>query len=163
MNDDSNFSGSPPKSQEGNAPEKAERKRGMTYIDYMNQLSHWMKTHEHSDKAIVLYVNNPKTDYFTDKAANAAGVPAAVVLKHLYTHTERARENGENFHDGRFWCPASVKALSAEIPYLSSEQIRTALKKLNEGGYIVKSNYNRNRHDRTLWYALTDAGRGLMQ
>lgn len=107
-------------------------------------------------------MNNPNTDYFTDKAANAVGVSAAVVLKHLWEHTERARENGENFHDGRFWYPASVKELSEEISYLSSEQIRTALNKLNEGGCIVKGNYNRNHHDRTTWYALTDTGRGLM-
>lgn len=123
-------------------------------------------------------MNNPNTDYFTSKAANAVGVPAAVVLKHLHEHSQYARENIESLCYNLFWYPmkpenvkalsegwypASVKALSKEIPYLSAYKIREALKQLVSGGYVATGNYNQSKCDHTTWYVLTDAGRGLME
>lgn len=51
MNIDSNSTAQSPKSQE----EKSGR-RDMSYIDYLNQFSRWLKNHTATDKAIVLYV-----------------------------------------------------------------------------------------------------------
>lgn len=102
-------------------------------------------------------------DYFAVKAACTVGIPAAVLLQRIFERTERARENGERHYDGRFWYPASVSEMAVEIRYMTVNQIRNALEKLINGGYVVTGNYNVNPYDRTTWYALTDAGRALLE
>lgn len=52
MNIDSNFTAYPPESQEG----KSARKRGMTYINLLNQFNRWLDDNNPGDKAVVLYI-----------------------------------------------------------------------------------------------------------
>lgn len=95
--------------------------------------------------------------------ADVCGVCAAVILYQLPLLIDRDTADGGNFHDGRYWTRRSMNELHEVFHYLTENQIRTAIDKLEKRGYIVKGNYNRNRYDHTTWYAMTNTGRGLME
>ena len=46
---------------------------------------------------------------------------------------------------------------------MTPRQISYALEKLIDGGLIVTGNYNTSSYDRTLWYALTEKGKSILQ
>lgn len=95
---------------------------------------------------------------FSTEAASKVGVNAAALLHDIAFWCRRNAVNGENIHDGKAWTYNSMDAWAEMYPYLSKKQVRLAIDKLIEGGYIVDGDWNQNRFDRTKWYALTDAG-----
>lgn len=99
-----------------------------------------------------------KIHSFNTHVADVCGVHAALVLYQLPLLINRDTADGGNFHDGRYWTRQSIDELRKTFPYLTANQIRTAIDRLENCGYIVKGNYNRNRHDQTAWYAISDAG-----
>ncbi len=99
--------------------------------------------------------------HFEISVAKEAGIPAAVIFENVVfwiCHNERT---GRNFHDGKVWTFSSVKAYADVFPYLSEKQIRGALEKLIEKGFIEVGNFNRTRYDRTRWFALTEKGKAF--
>lgn len=100
------------------------------------------------------YINHS----FNVGAAMKVGVTAAVLLTNIHYWVIRNEANQANFHDGRYWTYNSVAALHELFPYLSTKQVRTALKKLEDCGLVVTGCYNKNPYDRTKWYALTAEG-----
>jgi len=88
--------------------------------------------------------------------AKEVGINGAVILKHLFYWVQKNKANDKHFHDGRYWTYSSCKAFTEIFPYLSERQIRSALKLLEEKGYIVSGNYNDTQYDHTTWYSLTE-------
>lgn len=86
--------------------------------------------------------------------AAKVGVNAAVIYNNILHWVKKNAANGENFHDGYYWTYNSNKAFAELFPYMTDRQVRTALKKLKEEGYILTANYNANTYDRTLWYTI---------
>ena len=82
------------------------------------------------------------------------GVNAAVIYNNILHWVKKNAANGENFHDGYYWTYNSKKAFAELFPYMTDRQVRTALEKLKEEGYILTANYNANTYDRTLWYTV---------
>ena len=82
------------------------------------------------------------------------GVNAAILYNNILHWVKKNAANGENFHDGRYWTYNSKKAFSELFPYMSDKQVRSALEKLKDEGYILTGNYNSNTYDRTLWYTV---------
>lgn len=99
---------------------------------------------------------------FDVEIATEYGVNAAIILANIHFWCEHNRANGTNYHDGLYWTYNSNKAFAELFPYMSGHQISTALNRLIEAGLIVKGNYNENRHDRTLWYAVTEKGMQIL-
>lgn len=89
-------------------------------------------------------------------------MPAAVMLEHLRFWCSKNQANEVHEHDGLYWTYNSIKAYREIYPYLSDKQIRAALKKLEDGGYIATGNFSSNQWDRTKWYAVTDLGYALL-
>ena len=104
-----------------------------------------------------------QTHFFSVGAAKVIGVNAAIILQNLYYWVTKNEANGDGMHDGRYWTYNSVEAFNRLFPYLSKGQIRGALKKLEDGGYIISGNFNESKYVRTKWYALTDSGYALVQ
>ena len=100
--------------------------------------------------------------HFHVAAAMEVGVNAAIILDQFDFWIEKNRANGSHYHDGRYWTYNSKKAFAKMYPYLSAKLIRTALKKLEDEGYIVVGDYNRNRMVRPNWYSITDKGYELL-
>ena len=95
---------------------------------------------------------------FSTLVAKQCGVNAAIVLRHLDFWIEKNRANKENFRDGRYWTYSSMNGFCDILDYLSPKQIRTAIEKLEQEGYIIRGNYNSSGYDRKTWYAIIEAG-----
>lgn len=100
---------------------------------------------------------------FDSEVAKEVGVNAAVLFYNIAWWVEKNEANKANFHDGDYWTYNSMKAYTEMFPFMSKQNIRTAIKVLQDGGYIKTGNYNAAAYDRTLWYALTDKGKSRTQ
>lgn len=91
------------------------------------------------------------------------GIPCAVLLEHIWFWISKNTADGRHFHDGTYWTYSSVKAFSKLFPYMSKDQIRRALEKLVAEGLLITGNFNEEAYDRTLWYALTEKAKSILQ
>lgn len=96
------------------------------------------------------------THYFNVHIATELGIPAAVMLSHFMFWCEKNKANRKHEHDGLYWTYNSVSAFEELFPYLSRSSIKSAIKKLEDAGYLVSGNFNKSAYDRTKWYAVTD-------
>lgn len=92
--------------------------------------------------------------HFDIEVAKKVGVNAAVIFKNICCWVEKNAANEKHFYDGYYWTYNSVKAFNSLFPYLTPRQIRTALDKLENDGFIKSGNYNKSSHDRTKWYCI---------
>lgn len=90
---------------------------------------------------------------FDTDVALDVGLNAAILYKNIQFWCEKNRTNGQNENEGLFWTYNSISAFEEQFPYFSGKQIRTALKILEERGYIKSGNFNKLSYDRTKWYA----------
>lgn len=98
------------------------------------------------------------THSFSVKVAKEIGVNAAILLQSIKWWCEKNRANGKHYHDGLYWTYNSIKAWQELYPYLGKSAIDSALKRLEERGYVKTGNYNKSAYDRTKWYAITSSG-----
>lgn len=101
---------------------------------------------------------------FYDDIATECGVNASVMFYSISQQVKCNETNGTNFRDGRYWTYNSVEGFSKQFPFLSAKQVRTALEKLENHGYVLTGNYNRNEmpFNHTKWYTLTEKGRSVL-
>lgn len=93
--------------------------------------------------------------------AKEYGIPAAILLKHIYYWVEKNRVNEKHCINGEYWTYCSVKAFGELFPYMGAKVIRNGLQKLEDGGLVKVGCFNDQVYDRTKWYALTSKGRSL--
>ena len=67
---------------------------------------------------------------------------------------EKNRTKEKHYYEGKYWTYNSVKAFGEQFPYLSADQIRSALKKLVNQGFIEIGEFNNSSYDRTKWYCV---------
>lgn len=91
------------------------------------------------------------------------GVHSAILLNNIAFWIAKNEANEVNFYDGNYWTYNSREAFSKLFPYMTPRQITYALDKLIDAGLIVTGNYNSSSYDRTLWYALTEKGKSILQ
>lgn len=99
---------------------------------------------------------------FDVEIAERYGVNAAILLENLGFWILKNKVSDENYYDGYYWTYSSYRAYQELFPYMSKDQIRTALKKLIEDGVIITGNYNENPMNHSIWYALTEKGEALL-
>ncbi len=99
---------------------------------------------------------------FDIEIAQKYGVNAAILLENLGYWIRRNEANEVNFHDGTYWSYNSRRAYRELFPYMSERQIDTAFQKLIDDGLVITGDYNADRRDRTLWYALTKKGKCIL-
>ena len=97
-----------------------------------------------------------KTHSVDVELAKKVGFDEANILGFIAYWVKNNRDNNRNFYDGRYWTYNSAQALTEQFPYWTRRQISGLLEKLEKMGAIVKGNYNKNKFDRSSWYALTD-------
>lgn len=100
--------------------------------------------------------------HFHVSVAVEVGVNAAVLLEQFNWWISKNQANGKHFHDGRYWTYNSTKAFAEMYPYMSQKAVKNALRKLEDGGYIVVGDYNENRMKRPNWYSITEKGYSLL-
>ena len=97
-----------------------------------------------------------KTHSVDVELAKKVGFDEANMLGFVAYWVKNNRDNNRNFYDGRYWTYNSAQALTEQFPYWTRRQISGLLEKLEKMGAIVKGNYNKNKFDRSSWYALSD-------
>lgn len=98
---------------------------------------------------------------FNTAIAKEIGLTPAVLLENIAFWILKNEANQQNFFDGDYWTFSSIEGFSKLFDYLTAKQIRTALQKLLDTGYIKTGNYNKSTYDRTKWYALTGKSRAF--
>ena len=95
---------------------------------------------------------------FDTKVAKEVGITSAVLFHSIFFWIQKNEANDKHYYDGYYWTYNSAKAFRKMFDYLSEKQIRTALNKLIDAGYLVAGNYNESKYDRTMWYRLGEKG-----
>lgn len=89
---------------------------------------------------------------FDPEVAKEVGINAAVIYQNIAYWCEKNAANGKHIHDDRAWTYNSTQAFTEMFPYLTAEQIRRAIERLEQAGYIWIGNYNEKQYDRTRWF-----------
>lgn len=101
--------------------------------------------------------------HFNTEIAKKYDIITAILLDNLFYWIEKNRANNKHFINGRYWTYNSKNAMSEMFSYLTPRQIDYATKKMKDNGLILIENHNKNKVDRTLWYAITDFGYSILQ
>lgn len=100
---------------------------------------------------------------FNVALAKEYGIEEAILIHNLFFWIKKNVVNGKHLYDGRYWTYNTQKALSDLFPYINETKIQRCLKGLCEKGVIIKGYYNKNKLDRTCWYAFTDNAICILQ
>lgn len=101
--------------------------------------------------------------HFNTEIAKKYDIVTAVLLDNFYYWIEKNRANEKHFYEDRYWTYCSTKAMCELFPYLTKRQIEYTINKMVESGLILKGNFNEKKTDRTLWYAITDFAKSILQ
>ena len=101
--------------------------------------------------------------HFNCEIAEQYGIAEAIILNHFEYWIKKNKANDKNYFNGNYWTYNSVKAFKEIFPYLTEKKISSALAKLKNEGIIITGNFNENKYDRTLWYAITKKGYCILQ
>lgn len=99
---------------------------------------------------------------FDSDVAKVVGVNGAVLFWNISFWVMKNKANDKHFHDGNYWTYNSTQAFTELFPFLSRQQVRTAIDKLIDEDLIMTGEYNENGFDRTKWYTLTRKGWEIM-
>ena len=104
--------------------------------------------------------------FCTEDAANY-GIEEAIILQNIGYWSCKNLANRQNIKKGRVWTYNTRDAFIELFPYLAKGQdikakrvkIGRILRSLEDQGAIVSEQLNKNRHDRTKWYSVTDVSK----
>ncbi len=91
---------------------------------------------------------------FDPEIAKIVGVNAATIFQNIVYWQEKNSANDRHFYDGKHWTYNSTRAFADMFPYLSLDQIRTAIQKLIDADLIEVGEFNKSSYDRTKWYSV---------
>jgi hypothetical protein len=100
-------------------------------------------------------VTDTRSHAFPVSIAEKYSITIALWLQHIAFWTENNLSLNKNIHDGLCWSYTTLEALRDKFPYMSKSQIETMINNSINHGLLIKGNYNQNKYDRTIWYALT--------
>ena len=103
---------------------------------------------------LAFFVGGIMEHHFDTEDAAKHGVIGAVILYNIRYWVQHNKAYRANIRDGRVWTFNSVKAYAKLFPYLTSDQVRRALEKLESAGAIITDSYNKRSGDRTKWYSI---------
>lgn len=100
---------------------------------------------------------------FNVNLAKKYGIEEAILIHNMYFWINKNAVNNKHLYHGRYWTYNTQKALSDLFPYIHETKIQRSLKHLYECGFIIKGNFNKNKLDRTCWYAFSDEALSILQ
>ena len=87
--------------------------------------------------------------------AELIGLNEAIVLQQVHYWIEINRKADKNLRDGRYWTYNTINDWHKNnFPFWGVNTIRRTFTSLENMGYLVSGNYNRQSFDRTKWYSI---------
>jgi hypothetical protein len=93
---------------------------------------------------------------FDTEVAKELDTDCAILLDNILFWVYKNKTNKRNFHNGKYWTYNSLEAFTEQFYYLSTDQIRRRLDRLEETGYIETAFLSKNKYDRTKSYTIGD-------
>jgi hypothetical protein len=90
---------------------------------------------------------------FSVEYAVKYGVDHAIMIHHLQHWIRFNQRAGRPKQEGHSWMYQTQKDMVAHFPFWNRDYIQKILSELEEKGIIIKGNFNKNKFDRTSWYA----------
>lgn len=84
------------------------------------------------------------------------GLNEAIIIQLFQFWILKNKANNNNFFNGRYWTYNSINAWQEILPHFTQMQIRRAIDNLVQKGVLIKGNFNKNKFDRTCWYAFAN-------
>ena len=100
---------------------------------------------------------------FNIDIAKKVGIEEAIFLNNLYYWIHKNAANNKMFFDGSYWTYNTKQAYAELFPYMGYSKVKRVINTLTEANIIKTGNYNKDKMDRTLWYAFTDCGLAMMK
>lgn len=100
---------------------------------------------------------------FNVNFAKKYGIEEAILIHNMYFWINKNAVNNKHLYHEHYWIYNTQKALSDLFPYIHETKIQRSLKHLYECGFIIKGNFNKNKLDRTCWYAFSDEALSILQ
>ena len=91
------------------------------------------------------------------------GEREAVIIQLFQFWISKNKANNKNFYNGHYWTYNSVEAWQQLLPLYTKKQLRSTLDNLCQQGVLIKGNFNKNKFDRTCWYAFSDEEKWLLE
>lgn len=91
------------------------------------------------------------------------GEREAVIIQLFQFWISKNKANNKNFYNGHYWTYNSVEAWQQLLPLYTKKQLRSTLDNLCQQGVLIRGNFNKNKFDRTCWYAFSDEKKWLSE
>lgn len=108
--------------------------------------------------------------------ASQYGIDEAILIHHFQHWIKVNQRKKINFHDGKTWTYQTLEDIAAHFPYWNVDRVRTLLDILCDGKtrhtkkskvegekILVRSNHNKKKFDRTVWYAFIDESKWIKE
>lgn len=83
------------------------------------------------------------------------GLNHLYVLDQIYSWINYNKKHNKNFKNGKFWTFSSIKDMQErDFPFLSVSTLRNILKHLEDLSFIIVSNFNNSKWNKTKWYTI---------
>jgi hypothetical protein len=82
------------------------------------------------------------------------GINEAIVLQQIEYWLSKNEDDGRNYIDGKYWTYNSVLEWQKQFKFWSPKTITRTLDSLEKSGILISANHNKNKFDRTKWYAI---------
>lgn len=82
--------------------------------------------------------------------AKLIGLNEAIFLQQIHYWLQRSKKE----IDGRVWTYHSVAELEIQFPFWSASTIKRTIKSLQESGVLLLDRHNKNKFDKTNWFAV---------
>lgn len=93
---------------------------------------------------------------FNTDIATEVGVEAAIIFENILYWVVKNAASQDNIRDGMAWVYNSRAAWCELFPYLGEKQIRNAIERLLEAGFITRDTFSFGSVNRTYWYTLAE-------
>lgn len=101
---------------------------------------------------------NYTTHSFSVELATKIGLEETLILQHFYYWCKGNADNPDMNKNNNVWVYISRRRILETYPYLTEKKVRNAIDYLKSNEYILVSNFNKLKIDKTNWYALTEKG-----
>ncbi|NMM65811.1 DnaD domain protein [Clostridium sp. P21] len=95
-------------------------------------------------------LENEITMVFQPKLAEIFGVTESIILQQMHYWLLKSK----HIIDGTPWIYNSYEAWHSQINFLCKRTIIRAIKKLEDAGVVLSSNFNKSKMDKTKWYTI---------